>query len=319
MTQRVYLNLTDFNQSLNTDEDAPATIDYNLKRKICLRASKILEQYCDKRIFVPQLQTRTYRSPTQVATGVRNISLDSLATPDSIFPDFDAKELRLYADLLSVTSLTIDGDSVSPGDLILIGEDERYNTYPYNIIYLDEASTFDFYLTGDARLNGIVIVGEWGMVENYDIAWRDTSIQNQNAMTAVSTNNTIDIPTDSMDELLVTSSPFKIYQYIRIEDEDMLIVDITEEEDGDVLQVIRAVNGSTIATHAATTNNIFVYDLVDDLSEALVELGTYLYQKKDISLLQDRPIRQSDGTLILPSQWPSMVTSVFEKYTRDSI
>jgi len=239
--------------------------------------------------------------------------------PATIFPSEYTKQLLLYDDLLTVTELTISGTSISLSDLILSTEGGKHNAYPYNAIYLVETSNYSFYLTGDDMLNGIVLTGEWGMVKNYETCWRDTGIQNQNALLTASTDNKITVPTDSLDEFLVNVSPFKIYQYIRIEDEDMLIVDITEGESSNTLQVIRGQNGTTVAAHDATTWNIFVYDLVDDLTEALVELGTYLYQKKDISLLQDRPIRQPDGTLILPSQWPSMVTSVFNDYVRDSL
>ena len=73
---------------------------------------------------------------------------------------------------------------------------------------------------------------------------------------------------------------FEIYQYIRIDDELMLITDITVDNDPDVLTVTRGVNGSTKATHDSGAT-ITRWNVVRDVSLLATRMVAYWFGKRN--------------------------------------
>lgn len=153
--------------------------------------------------------------------------------------------------LLSISSLTWDGTAKTSG-AYAVGDG---STYPAEYVALNPAETWSY---GDSFGDSAIITGVWGYHNNPDLLWRDSgdTVQDNPLSDSATTLNVSD------------GSNFETYQYIRIEDEYLLITSISTN----ALTVERGVLGTTASAHVANTqiDTLQIHDVARSAVRRLV-------------------------------------------------
>lgn len=168
---------------------------------------------------------------------------------------FDGTGSRLrLEDLLSVTTLKLDEDGDQTFEVTMASTD--YFLYPLNFFPKMEvkiSSNSDYSGFAGGVLRGVEIDGSWGYGDGisatpYTDAGTDV---NDASVTATVTTITVD-----------NGAAFSVGQTIRIDTEQMYIKSIVTN----VLAVLRAVNGTTGATHD-DDSDIYIYNYPADITQ----------------------------------------------------
>lgn len=242
----------------------------------------------------------------------------TLATKDFDHPSDHPAVLRLYDDLLEVTTLTTKNGAttISSSDYNLKTANGTYGQTPYRQIKLviDGTTTaFEFDGTPDAANQ---IIGFWGYHDNWTGAWEDSSdtVQDDPLSSSATTLTVTDVNGDDINEI---PNRFKRQQLLKIEDEILWIINTNITDN--TLTVRRGMNGTTAAAHVQTTT-INVFKPMDDVVEAMQALGSYLYRRKDsIGTSADRAIVSEQGPLILPGVLPEEVKRILRPHRKESL
>ena len=218
-----------------------------------------------RRRFIPKTQTRSFRWPQ-----------DS----DVVSRNRDAYTLRLDEDLLSVSALTGEGDDVVTIPVTEIFLEPANEGPPYSRLEIDRATSdaTAIFTAGDTSQRAIRVTGSWGygnetkaasalaeaddgtetalnVTDSSLIGVGDTLLIGTEQMfvsakglldTTANTNGAL---TASMSETAVTvtdGSLVKAGEIITINSERMYVAAVS----GNVLTVVRAYDGSTLAAHA---------------------------------------------------------------------
>jgi hypothetical protein len=168
-----------------------------------------------------------------------------------------SRSLNLPDDLLVVNSITWDGTALSAGD------------YRFGLTEGASASSLLFNSQPSVSLawgsefnDGIVISGIWGLLDTLS-QWSTVD-----ASVTIASSSTVTIT-------VTASSAYEIFQYVRIESEYMQVID---KPSSTTLTVLRGVNGTTAATHAAQPLQTFMP--VHDIRMAATRLAAFMYQKR---------------------------------------
>ena len=259
----------------------PTTEEYSnfvayLQNQLIPDVSKYIENYTH-RFFVPELAT------DQLFNRIL-LSDDSLAKAGYWY---DALQHRLYLDrdLLELTTYTSSGDEITSTEYRTVGT-------PAYALDLDTDSDdidFDTAAFSDSQ----DILGWWGYHTDWDDAF--TTIE----------SITID---DSATTITVTASNlYKFPQYVRCEDEIMLI---TALADSTHLTVKRAQRGTTILAHSGKALSTYAVD--DALQIAATRMISWLYMQRTS---QGNVVQISDNTVLL-DQLPTMVKDTLDRLTK---
>lgn len=257
ITTGVYTTRETIKRALDIQETARN--NRNIDR--CIEsAARRVDGLCH-RIFYPRLETKYFDWPN----------------------DQDALSWRLWLDdndLISATTITSGGTTISSGNYFL--EPQRTGP-PYTQLQVNLGSTSAF-SSGSTHQRSIAITGLWGYTSDDDAVGTASE-----AMDASETGMDVDAATSAevgvgsilrldSERMIVTNraqintgqtlggsgltankgdvlvavgsgAAFALDEIIKIDAESMLIVDIT----GNNLTVIRAYDGSVLATHAAAT------------------------------------------------------------------
>lgn len=177
--------------------------------------------------------------------------------------------LDLEDSLLELDSLTWMDTALTAGQYRLVDHHGSANGYPYSRIYFDGDSVGSYGTSFDDK---VVVAGFWGAHDNATDAYAEVT----------ATAEALDATETGIDIANGEYALFETYQYIRIDDELMLITAITEGEgaEADVLTVRRGVNGSTAATHdnAATITR---WNVVSDVQLLATRMVAYWYGKRN--------------------------------------
>jgi hypothetical protein len=232
--------------------------DWDLIRRYCWAYSRTIESQTNC-TFVPYYATKNKYFGTEIRAG--NFAYQQ---------DTGIYRLDLWEDLLSVDSITWDGTAITSSEYRLVGENSSADAYPYARILFDASEMPDYDTDFDTA---IVIAGEWGVHDNSTSAYTD--VTTLAAAISSTTATTIELADDGA--LL-----FQIYQYIKIDDELMLITDLenTTAPANDTLTVQRGVNGYTAATHD-DASTISRWNVVYDVQELGTRMCAYFYGKRD--------------------------------------
>lgn len=231
-------------------------------------ASSWIQEHCN-RTFVPYVATREY-------------------------PSFEYRgRFLLDEDLLSLTSVSVDGTALDSGDYIAF----PYNARPYRSVYFQPGSVV-FSALKDVNKK-FSIAGVWGFHEDYNNAWK--------SLTTLSAN----ISSTTATSISVTSATgFEVLQYIKVGDEVMQVTAITTTPTP-ALTVVRAALGTTATTH---TSGATVLRFVPSGQAILLatRLAAWLYQKRTDN--GDR-VAFTDGSITL-SELPVVVRSLLPQLKR---
>lgn len=166
--------------------------------------------------------------------------------------------LWLPDELLVVSSVTWNGTALAATDYRLVTSDGAaawgitFNPSPS--VSLGWSSEFN---------EGIVISGIWGCHDNISAMWSTV-------------DSTVTLANSTVTTITVTgSASYEIWQYLRCESEYM---QVTDKPSSTTLTVIRGVNGTTAAAHAAQP--LQVYMPVKDIRLAATRLAAFMYEKR---------------------------------------
>jgi hypothetical protein len=206
--------------------------------------SRGIDKHCGRK-FYPNTETRYYNDGAL---------------------DFADTQRLWVDDLLSVISVKFDNDRDGVYENTLAATDYLlwpYNAYPKRAVELDENGTYS--LWPDGR-KAIEIAGVWGYGDELRAAPYDN---------ASATGTVADTTTTSM--VVSNGANLSAGQTIKIENELMYLTSVIVN----TLTVVRGVNGTTAAAHAAAAISITAYPQPIVLA-CLMQVGR-LYRRRDSS------------------------------------
>lgn len=193
--------------------------------------------------------------------------------------------LNLMEDAVSLTSVTDDDGVVASSEYVLTS---RHN----------EKRELTMIDSNTLARGDVTLVGTWGYHDSPDDMWAsDTTTITANISDTTSTQFTVNAVTD-----------LKVYQYIRINAEVMLITDI--DTGSKTLTVLRGQRGSTASTHT-NADGVDTFKLVSVIDRACRELANYLYENS--STVTSTYVTDNDDVNI-GSGLPQSVRTAIELY-----
>jgi hypothetical protein len=224
------------------------------------------------RFFIPLKETRNYYNRVLY----KKDALDSYG----YWLKWNASDFRLFVDLDLLEIITFTSTSTA------ITSTEYRITPPATFIDLDSDSN-DFDFDRGSFNNAQIIAGWWG----YHTDW-------VNAFTTVENVTIADANTTTITVTSTADDKYKRLQYLRCEDELMLITAIPSTTS---LTVTRGVRGTTAAAHSAKPLQTFQIDSA--LHVAATRLVSWLYMNR---VNQGNVVQITDNTVVLDTM-PTMV------------
>lgn len=276
--EAVILQLDKANPNITPNPSNPAYNDFfAFVRRTCREASEYIENQTD-RTFVPYRDDREYFH--------RDLADDDLLRYG---------RMGLLEDMLVCNTVTWEGGALETQ----IVSPTYYRFMPVNVcpsitirFDMSRVPTFvpqDFNAT-------TTISAWWGYHSNLSAAY--TVMQTAFTCTENETDVTVTPGTGVL---------YETFQYLRCEDELMLITAI--DTDDDTLTVERGVNGTTAVAHAAV--ELKRWNVIPDMALCATRLVAYLYQKRnEIGVVQ-----YADGSTVI-DKMPPAVKETIELYTR---
>lgn len=254
------------------------TTDDETLKDIIFRCSRSVDKFT-RRHFYPKKEVRYYDAPKD-------------------------ETLRLDRDFISVTGLShLNGASSIDSSSYWLSRGEDWNLKPYDRIVLD-SGRFSFTRTPKRAVS---VEGVTGFHEGQGWVYSGASL-----MGDLTTNNTIVFVGGSMgqdDEGFVPR--FKPGQIIRFDDEFAHI------EYGSGLSYIgvkRAINGTTIASHASNTG-IYVWKPESDIQFYTKRLASWAYMQSQ-SPYTERISIPGYGSIDVPGNWPKDIRDGLHRFKR---
>jgi hypothetical protein len=225
---------------------------------------------------VPLYETRSFYN--------RNLLDDDAAATYGYSWDWGKYRLYLDLDLLEIITFTSTGTALSSAESRGVG-------VPFWAIDIDgDANDLDFD-TGSFA-NSQDVLGWWC----YHSDWSNAFITVE-SITVDDSSTSITVLTDANDK-------YKFPQYVRCEDELMLITAIA---DTTTLTVTRGVRGTTPAVH--TSKPLRTFQVEADLHTAATRMISWLYQNRTS---QGNVLQVSDAAVVL-DQIPTMVKDALDR------
>lgn len=246
------------------------TSDDALLAMIIRRASRLIDERTF-RWFYPLIATRYYDYPDDLHT------------------------LDLDADLLSCTSLVIDGTTtVAASDYLLY----PLNSVVKSRIQLDLSRGY-FFSYSDTRQKAIAVTGVWGWHDDYANAYEASGqAVGGTGMTDSSTTVTV-----------ASAAAFSPRQTIQIESELLMITAIVDK----TLTVTRALNGTTAAAHTAG-KDIYIYRPPQTVEQLAIRISAWLYRRRDAPF--EKTATPALGMVTIPAKLPPDIVDGIEYLRR---
>ena len=242
----------------------------------------------------------------------------TIATKDFDHPE-DTDLLLLKDDLLEVTTFTTKNGAITitAADYELMTANGRYNQTPYSRIQMHPDGTQKLFEFNGTSFAANQLVGAWGFHDNWAEAWEDSGDTVTDGSGIDATVTTITVDDADGDDINGIAHRFKHQQLLKIESEYLWVTDV--DVTANTLTVRRGMNGSTAATHAQTTA-ISIFRPMDDVVEAMEELTTFIYHRKDtLGTRDDFSFMGNEGQLIIPSTLPETVKSILRPHRKEAL
>lgn len=187
-------------------------------------------------------------------------------------------ELLLDDDLLELTSITNgDGSAVNLSDVIPVPDEA-----PFSFLRLIGSSAFYWNLS---RTQAITVTGVWGWHDRAAEMWRSSADTVQNNPLSSSAISLTVADADGADA--ETETPrFQVGHLLKIENEYLRVLGVNTVTN--VLTVMRAVNGTSAASHVLNTP-IYVYQPPADLNQLSLRWASWLYKEPDTPAFDSLP------------------------------
>jgi hypothetical protein len=267
-----YTSVNDVQEQLmkETPSSVPdATTDeyVNFKNYLFNQLIPNISAYVDNythRFFVPLYENRSFYN--------RNILDDEALDTYGYWWDWFNYRLFLDLDLLEIITFTSTGTALSSAESRGVGT-------PFYAVDLDWDSNDIDFDTG-AFNNSQDILGWWG----YHTDWSNAFKTVENITLADDTTTSITVASNANDN-------YKFPQYVRCEDELMLVTAIA---DATTLTVERGVRGTTAAAH--TTKPLQTFIIENSLHIAVTRMVSWLYMNR---VAQGNVVQISDSAVVL--------------------
>jgi hypothetical protein len=211
--------------------------------------------------------------------------------------------LRLDEGLLACDELLNgDGSEVTASEYVL----EPANLWPKTRVKLRQASGTVWGPDADGNVEQVIeLTGTWGNHDAYNRAWVDSldTVRN-NPLTINGTSLTVTDADGQAGDL--AAMRFQAGQLIRMESELALVLSVTTTTN--VLEIVRAANGSTAAAHAQGTK-IEIFRPQATISLACLRLTKWRYAQKDVDDF-DKVYALGMGTVNIPARLPADVVQI---------
>ncbi len=209
----------------------------------------------------------------------------------------DARTLLFRGyDLLELTSITNgDGTTVDPAAILPFGGING----PIVGVELDMTRGFFVYLTTKTR--ALTVTGVWGWHDDYARAWKSSG----DVIPAGGVNasvTTFTVASVSGADGWNLAPRFQPGQLLRVDTEHMSLV--ATNASTNTLTVVRGVNGSTAAAHAASAP-ISVYVPPADIAEIALRWAAWLYKTEDAGDFSGMTAEPGLGQIEVPPSIPA--------------
>lgn len=224
------------------------------------RASREIERHCHRH-FYPLTESRYYD-----------------------YPD-DLWSLPLHADLLSCTTLTIDGTAIAS---------DNYKLYPKHTDVkhrIDiKRGTGDRFGWSETWQDCILIAGVWGWHDDYDNCYESSGQTISGNLATGTTRITV-----------ANASDLSPRMTVKIDNELMMVTAVQAT----TFDVQRAINGTTAATHASGAT-VYIYRPPLDVEKACIRLIAWYYRQSDAPF--EKTATPALGTVTIPEGMPADIT-----------
>ena len=273
------------------------TTDDTELKQFLIRASRRIDRYC-KRHFYP------YRKG-----GSNVLVFDQPENTQVLYiGDMDLLAVKGLSDLSGASEIDTGAYWLKCGD--------RWNITPYDRIILrsDAGSSFNYSGTPERSVHIDAVVG---YNEDYGNAWVDSG----GSLTAsLATGITLASTTASNAMNSIGDTPrFAQGQLWRLTTgsmEEFCYVSATRAG-GDTVELIRAVNGTSAADHAAGTK-IYTWQPEQEIVDSSVEAAAFMYAKAKSPFTNQVSILQL-GVIEQPTAWPEQTLERIKRYKRQAV
>lgn len=282
----VYEDLDEY-QKLEVGETGTAAEIRDL-RTFCTTASRLFDG-STRRKFYPRSEVRYFDHPANAAV------------------------LKVDDDLLEITSFTTQngGEAVSSDDYYLMCG-TSYNLMPYDRLVMIPDGDMPVLLYSDRVQKANAVTAIWGYHEEWADAWQSSNdaVVDDPLSAAATTLTVADV--DGKDIYGLTPR-FTVQMLLKIEDEYLYTTG--KNTSAETLAVMRGVNGTTAAEHAAATA-IYVYKPMEEIAHAVRRLAAWLYAQRNTPYIEQLASVEIGGVIIIPKAAPVDVQSLAAMYRR---
>ena len=258
---------------------------YTLVQQYCFDMSKIIESQT-RATFVPYYATKDI----YFAEAIASHRMQWHYTGGYLV-------LALDEDLLTVDTLEYMTETLTAAQYRLVDDDDSASGYPFRKV--------QFKVPGLPTLStdfddGLTITGEWGTHDNASDAYSNVGV----------TAEALDASETGVD--VADATLYHVYDYIRIDDELMLVTAIDTDASPDVLTVTRGVNGFTKATHedAAAVSR---WNVPHDVRLLATRMVAYWFGKRSD---KGERIQVVDNALVI-AQFSKEIAAIAERRQRN--
>jgi len=264
----------------DTGESTAQTNEYN-------NLTTLAKQYCRDMSLIIETETQRTFAPYYAA---KTVYFDDAIKAGMFLYDGRKYILELEDDLLSLDSLTWMDDTLTASQYRLVDSGNSANGYPYSRVFFNPSGLSGW---GTLFTDAMVITGEWGVQDSDSYAYNDVGV----------TAEALDASETGVD--VADASLYEVYQYIRVDDELMLITDITTSGSPDVLTVERGALGFTAATHDSGAT-ITRWNVVRDVQLLATKMVNYWLKKRNDAGEQLQIVNQN----IIIAQFSSEIAAI---------
>lgn len=272
------------------------TTDDTELKNFLIRASRRIDRYC-KRHFYPERKG-----------GTNTLKFDLPPNAQLLhFRDIDLLAVKGLSDLNGASEIDSGAYWAKCGD--------RWNITPYDriIIKSDSGSTFSYSGTPERAIHVDAVVGYH---EDYGNAWLDSggsltaSLASQLTLASTTASHAANVW-----GLTPRFSQGQIWRLTSGSNEEFCYVQGTR--DGGSIQLIRGINGTSAADHAAGTK-IYTWETEQDIEDSTIELAAFMYSKAKAPFTNKISVLQL-GVVEQPSAWPEQTKNRLMNYKKQAI
>lgn len=269
--------------------------DTELKRFL-INASRRIDQHC-KRKFYPQRKTGT------------SVLKFDLPRDDQLLDmrDYDLLDVKGLSDLNGTTEIDSGAYLLKTGD--------RWNITPYDRVVMkyDSGSTFSYSGTPQQAVHVDAILGYH---ENYNDAWLDSGGSLTDALGSTTTMASVSASQAYNSEGIAPRfSQGQIWKLTSGSNEEFCYVQSTVNSSA--VQLIRGINGTVAADHAASTQ-VYVWQTEPDIEDSAVEVAAFMYSKAKSPFTNRISVLQL-GVVEQPDAWPEQSLDRLSHYKKRPI